>query len=151
MKYTEGWKYQLHDDFSVDTRFKVLPRKDIITKYIELYTTGILIIKNGYAWNGPSGFTIDTPDSMIPSLIHDALYQLMGEGLLDPNFFRLPSDILFREILKECGMNWVRRVLWFKAVRKHGGSHVTGPRPVYEIQRVARNHYKRVTVPSSEN
>jgi hypothetical protein len=37
----------------------------------------------GYAWNGPSGPTLDTRNFMRGSLVHDALYQLMREGRMD--------------------------------------------------------------------
>ena len=42
----------------------------------------------GYGRDGPSGPTLDTRDFIRGSLVHDALYQLMREGLLDHSIHR---------------------------------------------------------------
>ena len=74
IKYRSGYKYQLVEEYQV--RVSLIPENDIKTDFIELSTEGMLIIKKGYAWDGPSGPTIDTPNFMRGSLVHDALYQL---------------------------------------------------------------------------
>ena len=38
-----------------------------------------MIVEKDYAWDGPSGPTIDTSNSMRASLVHDVLYQAMRE------------------------------------------------------------------------
>jgi len=75
VKYRSGYKYQLVEEYQV--KVSVLPKNDIKTDFIELSTEGMLIIKNGYAWDGPSGPTIDTPNFMRGSLVHDALYRMV--------------------------------------------------------------------------
>ena len=76
---------------------------------------GTLAINKGYSWDGPSGPTIDTEDSLRASLVHDALYQLIREGRL-PLKARRWADKEFRRILKEDGMNLFRRWIWYFAV-----------------------------------
>ena len=43
-----------------------------------------LLIKDGYAWDGASGPTIDTKNTQTASLVHDGLWQLIAAGLGRP-------------------------------------------------------------------
>ena len=97
----------------------MLPKNDIKTDFIELSIEGILTIKKGYAWDGPSGPTIDTPNFMRGSLVHDALYQLLRYQLIDEEW-RDEADEELRRICCEDGMPkiWARWV--YIAVRKWG-------------------------------
>ena len=79
--YREGYKYQLASTYRVQTN--ILPIADIVTDYILLSVTGFFTIRQGYAWDGPSGPTIDTKSAMRGSLVHDAGYQILRLGLLD--------------------------------------------------------------------
>lgn len=56
--YVDGFKFQLVRD--VSCYVSIRPEQDIITDFIELYTTGLLVLKKGFAWDGCSGPTIDT-------------------------------------------------------------------------------------------
>ncbi len=91
MKYRKlhKYKYQLLKDEYISLSFDTTAY--IVTAYITLIGRRLLCEK-GYAWDGPSGPTFDTPDSMLGSLAHDALWQLIGMGLLDKKF-KKPSDI----------------------------------------------------------
>ena len=51
-------------------------------------------VQKDYAWDGPSGPTIDTRNSLRASLVHDVLYQAMREGGL-PRTFRRRADLEF--------------------------------------------------------
>jgi hypothetical protein len=124
MKYRDGYKYQLAEDFVIKT--KVKPAHPINTHFITLDMAGKLSIKADYAWDGPSGWTIDTRNSMRGSLVHDALYQLIRHGLL-PVSLRLSCDWELDALLKEDGMWKWRRRLWVKALRI-GGAHAADPR-----------------------
>ena len=106
--YKKGYKYQLNADavFYVD----IYPRYDIITKFIELTTEGKLTIKDGYAWDGPSGPTIDTKNFMRGSLVHDALYQLMRMRKISLKYKEL-ADVKLKDICLEDGM-WKIRAGW---------------------------------------
>lgn len=81
--------------------------KPVHNNYIYLYASGWLCVCATYAWDGPSGPTIDTPNFMRGSLFHDALYQLMREGLL-PQSCRKAADELLRVHCREDGMPWLR-------------------------------------------
>ncbi len=65
---------------------------------------GALTIDEGYAWDGASGPMPDIPSVMRGSLVHDALYQLMREKLLDYKKDRQMADKLMQQICLEDGM-----------------------------------------------
>ena len=108
IEYKSGFKYQLSRDYGIQT--SIFPDKDIYTRFTELSISGFLIIKSGYAWDGPSGPAIDTKNFMRGSLVHDALYQLIREGLLNIKF-RIPAD---KELIKICleDRMWKLRTKW---------------------------------------
>ena len=63
IKYREGYKYQLVEDYTVKT--SITPKQDVAKdEWIQLKMDGTLTIKDGYAWDGPSGPTIDTKNFM---------------------------------------------------------------------------------------
>jgi hypothetical protein len=107
--YKGGYKYQLKQNCAVEIEIK--PDQGISTEFIELDTQGMLKIKRGYAWDGPSGPTLDTLTFMRGSLVHDALYQLMRGRHLDHNTCRETADRILRRICKQDGM-WSVRAWW---------------------------------------
>ena len=111
--YRKGYKYQLAEDFCFDTG--ILQEKIIIIGFINLDPDGHLLIKAGYAWDGPSGPTLDTHSSMRGSLVHDALYQLLRLEALDKRF-RAEADKLLYTVCIEDGMWKLRAKLWYRAV-----------------------------------
>jgi len=132
LKYSGGVKYYTRDDEWFTTT--IYPDQDIITEYIELYKNGEMLIREGYAWDGPSGPTIDTDNSMTPSLGHDALAQLMRLELLDQKW-RLTSNEDFYLWLRKRGMWWIRAKFWKRELDKFGGPS-TDPknkRKIYEV------------------
>jgi hypothetical protein len=76
-----GYKYQTTEEvsFLIPSLSEFAGAK---TKYLEIRDGGLLVILSGYAWDGASGPTIDTDSTMRGSLVHDALYQLMRQGLV---------------------------------------------------------------------
>ena len=106
ISYKEGYKYQLKEPY--ETNINIKPDNSITTDYIDLSTEGKLVIKKGYAWDGPSGPTFDTHNFMRGSLVHDALYQLMREEYLDKDQYREPADRLLQKMCKEDGMSSLR-------------------------------------------
>lgn len=86
---------------------------------------GHLEIQQGYAWDGPSGPTIDTHTFMRGSLIHDALYQLMREGKIGQDQ-RKEVDQILREICLADGMSKVRAWWVYRGVRA-GAAKATLP------------------------
>ncbi len=116
--YTRGYKYQLEDAYSIAINIK--PDVLIKTDYIQLDTEGILTISNGYAWDGPSGPTIDTLSFMRGALVHDALYQLMRYSKLDRDIYRDDADRILKDICKNDGMWSWRAWLVYQGVRIFG-------------------------------
>ena len=116
-----NYKYQLLKRAEFQTAFR--PNLDIITEYVHLTTDGRLIVLPGYAWDGCSGPTVDTKDSMRAGLAHDALYGLMRQQqLARTDFNRKVADDLFHSILREDGMGAIRAGYFHKAVRMFGES-----------------------------
>ena len=102
------------------TSVAVQPPADIDSRFIHLTIHGALTIRDGYAWDGPSGPTIDTPTFMRASLVHDALYQLMRSGLL-PGRWRRVADEEMRRICREDCMSRFRAWYVYRAVRRAAG------------------------------
>ena len=115
--YKGGYKYQLNKPYTVEIFIK--PEKAILTPYIDLSETGVLTIAAGYSWDGPSGPTFDTKSFMRPSLVHDALYQLMRQRhLVGGNLgHRKRADMLLRQHCLEDGMTKIRAWWVYRAVR----------------------------------
>ena len=112
--YRKGYKYQLAHWTWCATGIR--PLTFIQTGFITLSKTGVLIIKEGYAWDGPSGPALDTPTFMAASLIHDALYQLMRMDLL-PQGRRKQADQMMRKIALRDGMGIFRAGYAYSFVR----------------------------------
>ena len=115
--YRAGYKYQLEENYTVHTG--IIPREDVSTTFIKLTIYGVLTIIAGYAWDGPSGPTIDTKSFMRGSLVHDALYQLMRQGCLPGgnSATRQLIDMLLRTHCLEDGMMKARAWWVYKGVR----------------------------------
>ena len=119
MKYRKirTYKYQLTDMYihALPPAFDGVEAKN---GYIQI-SHNILTIRIGYAWDGPSGPTFDTKDSMRGSLVHDALYQLIQFGYISKDY-RGPADRLLYDICVQDGMWKPRAGLWHWAVRTFG-------------------------------
>lgn len=130
MRYKEItiWKYRLAEDEFFDVSKWGLPAACGAGGLIEIRDDGHMVIRANYAWDGPSGPTIDTKTFMRGSLIHDALYQLIREGQLK-DYHRLEADQILRAICREDGMNWVRAAWVFHSLRLAGGLAARARRP----------------------
>ena len=122
--YRSKYKYQLQDDYV--TTIDIRPDQAIDTPFIALSAAGTLTIKQWYAWDGPSGPTIDTLNFMRGSLVHDALYQLMREGHLGKDTYREPSDRLLQKMCRDDGMSRLRAWCVYRGVR-FGGNPSADP------------------------
>lgn len=122
IRYRSGYKYQLVEEYSVAVNIR--PAEHIDMDYIALNTDGLLTVKKSYAWDGPSGPTMDTKNFMRGSLVHDALYQLMRDGYL-PETFRKQADLELRRICREDGMSKFRAWYVLLGVRNGAGFAVT--------------------------
>lgn len=119
--YTKGWKYRLEEDYVVQLTFT--PKVAIDAKWISVTMDGLLTLKSGYAWDGASGPTLDSEESIMPSAVHDACYQLIRMNVVDTKN-RKVVDKMFYNLCIEEGMNVIRASLWYVAVRLFGGRYV---------------------------
>ena len=109
-----GYKYELLKETSYVVRIFV----NIGIVYAGI-NEGVLWIAEHYAWDGPSGPTIDTKTFMRGSLFHDVLYQMIREGVLDKKY-RIVADKLLRKICLEDGMNKFRAWYVYRIIRIAG-------------------------------
>ena len=114
--YKSGYKYQLASDYVIDVDIYLTAN----TQFLVLDGMGGLFIKSGYAWDGPSGPTLDTKNFMRGSLVHDAIYQLMREGHI-PESYREHADRLLQKICIADSMTPLRAWWVYKGVRFGGG------------------------------
>lgn len=130
IKYTSGFKYQIAEDFTIQTGIK--PEIPARWLFVELEPSGWLKIKKGFASDGPSGkITIHTKSSMVAAFVHDALYCLMKRELLSRKY-KEAADLLFYRLLLEDGMWKWRADLWYDAVREFGCDALKAPEKVKE-------------------
>lgn len=111
--YIAGVKYQLARKVRVKTSIKGYR---VHGHFYDLYEDGLLEIRKGYGWDGPSGPTRDTKNSLPGSLVHDVLYEMMRKGLL-PRRLRKLVDKEFHRLLLSDGMWKLRADTWYYAVR----------------------------------
>jgi hypothetical protein len=81
---------------------------------------GHFTVAPGYTWDGASGPTLDTVNTVCASLGHDVLYELMGAGLLSVAEFKEPADFWFYRRLLTDGVASFRAWAWYKAVQVCG-------------------------------
>ena len=119
--YIDGMKYQLTRDFIAHTGIQFTPEKGIIKmRYIKLFPDGKLLIKAGFAWDGPSGLTLDTKSSIRGSLVHDALYMLIRNQKI-PAIYKDEADYIINRMCLEDGMWKWRAWAWLGTLRKFAG------------------------------
>jgi len=116
-----NYKYQLMEKYVHETGWTLSDAVAGKGRWVTMTKTGRLTLKKGYAWDGPSGPSIDTKNFMRGSLVHDACYQLMREKHL-PQRRRKPADELLWMICLEDGMSRPRADYVYHAVRTFGAS-----------------------------
>ena len=109
-----SYKYRLFGDAEAYLGFA--PPNDIITEYVEFYTTGLMRLKDGYCSDGCSGPTIDDGTNMQGGFFHDGGYQLMRLGLLDRETYKPLFDWMLQQICLVDGMNRLRAEIYYDGV-----------------------------------
>jgi hypothetical protein len=125
VQYRDGGRYQVYADFYVPlpemAGMVVEPWEG---RYLEIDSQGNLRCRVGYAWDGPSGPALHTTCFMRPSLVHDALYELLRAGVAgDPGiaaFWRKRADAVMFRLGREDGMWWIRAWWTYLGVRAFG-------------------------------
>lgn len=111
------YKYRLTREYSAELSFAA--PSATIKGYVHLWEDGLLVIREGYCWDGASGPAIDTENFMRGSLVHDVLYQLIRENKLAQRYRKRADRILY-QIIREDGMKRIRAAWVFVAVRLFG-------------------------------
>ena len=116
IKYRSDYKYQLANKYELD--MSITPPQKVESDFLNLSLSGKLVVKKGYAWDGPSGPALDSRIFMRGSLVHDALYQLMrrNEAELPAKKWRKKADQELRRICREDGMSRIRAWWVFQGV-----------------------------------
>ena len=129
--FKRGYKYQATRPFHI--KLDIIPYKAFDLDFLRMDMEGNLLIRPGYAWNGASGPTFDTLNSMRGSLVHDVLYQLVRIGLLDAKYKEY-ADRVLHDLCTEDGMFKWRADYWRWAVLKFGaGSTRPSAEPKEEV------------------
>jgi hypothetical protein len=152
MKYRKGILYQLAEDECFQT--KLFPKEVIRTRFITLSKSGMLEIRDGYAWDGPSGPTKSIVSIlkkipfigkwavkkflkafMTPALGHDAKYQLIREGHL-PSSARMIADDELKDDCLARGMSKIRAAWVHKGVVEFAAfaADPKNKRKIYEVK-----------------
>lgn len=125
IKYTDGWKYVLAEEYKIFTN--IFPPKKINHKNdFTLYPNGDLIIYKGYPWDGASG-GIDTKNAMVASLVHDCFCEMMRTGELEYDYYSEQVHNLLGELARTDGMLSFRAKLWVLATKLFQGGHPSHP------------------------
>ena len=136
-KNSEKWVFVLEKDFSWQSGFPVAGdyafQDKTGTVRLILKTNGTIVVKKDYAWDGctpklclldvligiPDG-VVDSrtrkPKTYYASLMHDALYQFLPNGL---PLTRKNADACFLKLMEETG--FLPRYMYYLAVRLFGG------------------------------
>ena len=117
MKYKKkrNWKYRLWKDEHFQT---LIQGFDVANEFISLNKDGVMLVKVGYCWEGPSGPTIDSKLVMRGPLAHDALYQLMREKLIPRKLKKQADEIMYNVILEDVTATIKGSGLWAKSKRR---------------------------------
>lgn len=117
MKYKSGYRYKLDEAYLHELPFDVFDAS--INGWVVIVDHR-LAVANGYAWDGASTGLPWTPKKWLrPSLVHDALYQLIREGQL-PMERRADADMVFYQLLRENQVNVLLAFPAYLAVRLFG-------------------------------
>lgn len=117
MKYKSGYRYKLDEAYLHELPFDVFDAS--INGWVVIVDHR-LAVANGYAWDGASTGLPWTPKKWLrPSLVHDALYQLIREGKL-PMERRADADMVFYQLLRENQVNVLLAFPAYLAVRLFG-------------------------------
>ena len=136
MQQAAKWLYRLDHGYSWQSPFRLLPRLGVPGRQgrtrLVLTTEGVIRVVAGYAWDGCTPKTcfldvvIGTPDGVVyvgtgrpktyyASLVHDALYQFLPDGL---PLTRVQVDRCFLQLMTES--QFAPRHLYYWAVRAFG-------------------------------
>lgn len=132
MKYSKvQYKYYLEEAVSVQTSLRPV-QSAIVPGYIFLGVDGKMIIYSRYAWDGATG-GVNFKGNRLAVLVHDAIYQLIREGLIDDVNVKAQSDKGLRDMMiAEGSWKWIANFFYF-CVSNFGNAFATNKKKVYEV------------------
>ena len=121
-KFTNSEKYKYELACPVKVHLPRFVGCAFRSKFFKMDNKGNLEVLPGYAWDGPSGPTIDRKENFLAGLVHDVLYQALRDRSLHPDQ-RNDSDKVLAELCIKGGMlkPWAWAV-YYPAVRIFGAS-----------------------------
>ena len=121
MKYTriKIYKYKLYEEMLFNTPITGV---DYVGKFFTLTYEGTLLVNKGYAYDGPSGPSINTKPFIVASLPHDVFFQMIREDILNIEDHKDLADQYLRDLGREYGMSKLRTWWIYRAVKKFGKS-----------------------------
>lgn len=129
IKYQDGYKYQLYEDY-VHYFPESFPQMPLFENdYCMSLSNDKLIIFKGYAWDGPSGPSLDTQNFMRGSLLHDCLYELMRDGVI-PRSCKEAADRELQRVCIEDGMTKLRAWYVYQGVKMFGRKSTIEDKPI---------------------
>lgn len=129
IKYTKGYPYQGIGSFAYQSKIRLVDA--VKTPFYAIDRDGLIQGKNGYAWDGASGPTMDRNKASKwtrrGTYFHDIGCQAIGEGLVSEGW-RPEIDLMMLDILLEDApsdnANWLkiklrrlRARLWYRGVK----------------------------------
>ena len=134
IRYIDGIKYSLQEAYEFESR--IIVKEIIRTQFFTIKpkkdgSGSIWILKPGFACDGPSGPTIDTPDSMRGAFEHDPKYAAMRMKLIGQEWRETADDELEETLLAD-GMNKERAAAWHWGVR-HFAEGSADPKNIRKI------------------
>ena len=111
------YKYKLHKHYYIKVDIETTDKFNT-NKWLGINSDGELYIYEGYTWDGAT-CAINTRNFMIGSLVHDALYQLIREGIIDKSY-KDKCDRILHDICRDCGMSKIRAWWVLEGVKRFG-------------------------------
>src|SRR5690606_37517417 len=131
-------RYEVEQDTEIQTRVRGFCARIEATKgerpWAERGPSGVLVVREGYTWDGASGPAIDTPSVMDAALAHDVLYEFIARGLL-PWSTRKAADKTLLHLCQEAKMPGWRSQYIYWAVRLFGGFAIDWVRQLFPSKR----------------
>ena len=107
--------YQIKTSYDALT---IIRGHDIDIAFCSLDPSGLLLLKDGFYWNGPSG-GVDTLKTAMPSAVHDCFCELIHLGYL-PKECRPAVDENYQRDLEAWGVVTLKRKIHKWAIRLFG-------------------------------
>jgi hypothetical protein len=112
--------YQLLSEYSFELEKEIRDSKG--RNEFVIVEGGWVRIRDGYAWDGPTGPVIHTTSWVRASLVHDVFYQMMRAGWVPYSYRKRADDLMFY-LAKADKMPWWRAWYSWLAVRLFSGKY----------------------------